>query len=205
DGLARLYARYAERLPEGPVRARATQIAHTVAVLLQQTDLSVWATVFSPTVEFVDARTVGMGRVRGVTAVVRGMRALFDLHEGTKFRVDAVLGLDADELLVRWTHLGNLRSSGGAFERPLCVLFRFAADGRLAYWEQFEGDHPGEALAGFDALTTALPPPSLHLERDARAGDRQSSAAASFVESAGAKLENAATRLARQVDSPFGW
>src|SRR5439155_8217078 len=149
DGAARLYERYADRLPDGPARVRAAATARTVVAMVGLSDG--WR--FAPDIEFVDHRTVGLGSVHGAEAVLRGVRALLELTDDFATRVDDILGLRSDALLVRWTHSGTDRASGGAFERHLCHLEVFGADGLLARWEQFDGERGDEALARFDELT----------------------------------------------------
>jgi hypothetical protein len=166
DAIVRLYARYAELLPEGPARDRAAGAARTLAVVVGAVDPSAWVSVLSPAVEFIDTRTAGMGAIEGPEAVVRGMRAFLELTEDLGLRVDDVLGLRADALVVRATHFGVARSSGGAFERILCGLFRFADDGTLARLEEFDAGREAEALARFDELA-ARPTPGVSIENAA--------------------------------------
>jgi hypothetical protein len=42
-------------------------------------------------------------------------------------RVDDVIGLRSDALLVRWTNFGTERAGGGAYERQFIRLFVFGA------------------------------------------------------------------------------
>jgi tetratricopeptide (TPR) repeat protein len=157
DAVARLYERHAERLPEGPDRTRAAATARTVAALVEAPDLVRWAAGFAPAIEFFDPRTVGFGSVQGAEAVLGTIRALFDLSESFGTRIDDVLALRSDALVVRWTSYGTQREGGGAFERELCQLWVFGSDGRLARWEQYAGDRDAEALARFDELAAAQP------------------------------------------------
>ena len=73
-------------------------------------------------------------------------RALVQQTEDWAFRVDDVLGLRSDALLVRWTTSGTLRSSGGGFERLGHMLWTFGADGLATHWELFNPDREAEAL-----------------------------------------------------------
>jgi class 3 adenylate cyclase/tetratricopeptide (TPR) repeat protein len=146
DAIARLYVRHAELLPEGPERTRAAATARSIVELPKNDG---WP--FAAEIEFLDHRTVGMGAMRGAEAVIESFRPLFDLTTGSVARFDDVLGQRADALLVRWTHSGTDRS-GGAFERCLCQLWIFGADGLVTRWEQFEADRDAEALARFDEL-----------------------------------------------------
>jgi hypothetical protein len=153
DAVARLYGRHAELLPEGPERVRAAGTARTVAAMAGPADLDRWVPIFAPAIEFNDPRNVGLGAVSGSEALVRGIRALFELSDDFRTCLDDVFALRPDALLVRWKHCGTDRASGGPFERNLCHLWTFGADGRLARWEQTDDDRAGEALARFAALT----------------------------------------------------
>jgi hypothetical protein len=149
DAVVRLYERHADLLPDGPARARAAATARSVAALLGPPDR--WP--FAPDVERADHRTLGLGSVHGAEAVLRGMRAFFELTEDFATRLDDILSLRSDALLVRWTHSGTDRASGGAFERRLCHLWVFGVDGLIARWEQFDAEREEEALARFDEVT----------------------------------------------------
>jgi class 3 adenylate cyclase/tetratricopeptide (TPR) repeat protein/ketosteroid isomerase-like protein len=153
DAVARLYERYAERLPEGPERHRAAATARSVAATGKMSDLERFATAIAPDVEAVDHRTVGFGTVRGAEVALATFRALLELSETVTFRLEDVLALCADALLVRGTNTGRLRVGGGAFERSVCALLVFGGDGRITRWEQFDAGHDAEALARFDELT----------------------------------------------------
>src|SRR5207247_1709862 len=157
DAVARLYERYAELLPDGPVRVRAAATARAVAALplAGARDLDREATAIAPALEYVDHRTVGLGSVHGAEAMRRAVGALLELSEDFNTRLDDILALRSDALLVRWTHFGTDRASGGAFERHLCHLWVLGADGLVARWEQFDGEREDEALSRFDELTAA--------------------------------------------------
>src|SRR6185503_16928130 len=68
-------------------------------------------------------------------------------------RVDDILDLRTDALLVRWTNFGTARAGGGAFERRLLILWVFGGDGLVVRVEEFDVDREAEALARFDELT----------------------------------------------------
>ncbi len=159
--VARLYERYAELLPDGPARTRAAATARSVAALPlagpHDVDHFDAFGFCAPDFEYVDHRTVGMGSVHGAEALQRAVRALLDLMKDSIARTDDVLALRPDALLVRWTHAGTDRAGGGAFERRLCVLWIFGADGLVTRSEQFDGDCDAEALARFDQLTGGPP------------------------------------------------
>src|SRR5262249_2320316 len=126
DAVTRLYECYAERLADGHERLRAAATARAVAALVGPPDC--W--LFAPDAEATDHRNVGFGSVRGGEAVLQAIRALLQLSEDFTARLDDILDLRSDALLVRWTTSGTLRSSGGAFERNLLMLWVFGADGR---------------------------------------------------------------------------
>ncbi|HTO07323.1 MAG TPA: nuclear transport factor 2 family protein [Myxococcota bacterium] len=152
EAIARLYERYAERLPAGPARSRAAATARAVAALFGPADPDLWAPAFAPGIEFIDTRTVGPGRVRGLEAVLQSIRALFELSASFSVQVVDLWALRADALVVGWANSGERRDGGGGFERDLCQLFAFGPDGRLERWEQFDAGSQSEALARFAAL-----------------------------------------------------
>ncbi|MBI3389074.1 MAG: hypothetical protein HY027_15185 [Deltaproteobacteria bacterium] len=131
--------------------------ARSAKTLLESFEPDRWATAFAPAIEFCDPRTVGMGSVHGADALLPGIRALFELTADWSTRVDEILDLRSDALLVRWTNFGTDRASGGAFERNLCILWTFGVDGLLTRWEQSEADRDAEALARFDELVGSNP------------------------------------------------
>src|SRR5262249_78078 len=148
DAVVRLYERYAELLPAGPERTRAAATARSVAVTAE--DFDRWAATLAPHVEFVDRRAVGFGSVHGAEAVQRTVRALLDLVEGFTWRFDDIVALRPDAVLARLTNSGTLRAGGGAYERPLLLLWIYGSDGRVTYMEQFDADRDEEALTSFD-------------------------------------------------------
>ncbi|MFI5315366.1 MAG: AAA family ATPase, partial [Myxococcota bacterium] len=154
--VTRLFERHAELLPQGAEAVRTAATARALAKMLGPADLERWASEFAPEIEFVDARSAGLGVLRGVDAVRHGMRGLFDRSVDFAVKTRAVLALRADALVVSWTSSGRRRDGDGAFERELCQLFAFGADGRLERWEQFEAGREAEALARFDALARPM-------------------------------------------------
>ncbi len=155
DALVRLYQRHAELLSAGPERARCETVARTVAALAGLPDVERLAAVLAPDVEWVDSRNVGAGSIPGAEALLESIRTLIALASDFAVRIDDVLCARPDALLVRWINSGTLRAGGGSFERDLCQLWLFGADGRLTRWEQFDAGRADEALARFDALTAA--------------------------------------------------
>src|SRR5262249_58697070 len=80
-----------------------------------------------------------------------------DLTDDSTVRVEDVLGLRPDLLLVRQTTLGTARAGGGPYERHHLSLWGFGANGLLTRLEWFPPDREDEALARFDALPAASP------------------------------------------------
>jgi hypothetical protein len=153
DAVARLYQRYADLLPDGPARARAAATARSVAALLGPLEPDRWAAAIAPDVECMDHRPLGLPPLQGAGAFLGGLRSLLDLVEDTVARVDDVLALRSDALLVRWTNLGTARAGGGAYERNLVALRRFGGDGLLTRYELFDPERVDEALARFEELS----------------------------------------------------
>src|SRR5207248_617818 len=83
----------------GTARARAAATARSVVALLGPPDR--WP--FAPDAEATDHRTVGFGSLRGGDAVLEAIRALLQLSDEFVTRIDDVLALRSDALLVRWT------------------------------------------------------------------------------------------------------
>jgi hypothetical protein len=158
DSIARLYERYAELLPDGPARVRAAATARSVAATLGPRDVDRDAAALAPGVEGVDHRTLGYGTWRGAEAILRGTVVQLELEENRTARIDDVLDLQSDALLVRRTHSGTARASGGAFERSFLLLIVVGADGLVSRWEQFDVDRVADALARFDELTAGPKP-----------------------------------------------
>jgi tetratricopeptide (TPR) repeat protein len=151
DAVVRLYERYAELLPDGPDRDRATATARSCAMIVG-TDPDRWATAMTRGIEFVDHRTVGLGSVYGTEALRKALRVLFDLTGNLTNSLHDVLALRSDAFLVWWTSSGTDRTSGGAFERSFLILCVYGADGLATRIEQFDVGREAEALARFDEL-----------------------------------------------------
>src|SRR5207247_10977256 len=154
DAIARLYERHADLLPDGPARARAAATARSIAAMMAPTeDFDRYNAAIAPTVEFVDHRTVGIGSGCGAAAFREWARSLLEVAENLAFRVDDILCLRSDALLIRWTNSGTLRAGGGAYERCLLMLWMYGPYGLLARHEFFDADCDHEALARFEELT----------------------------------------------------
>src|SRR5262249_25646015 len=121
-------------------------------------DFDRYAESTAPDCEIVSHQTFFQGSFRGREFVLRNMRALVELSHDISKRVEDVLALERGALLVRWVSFGSLRDGGGAYERPMLVLWVFGPEGRIARWEQFDVGHEGEALARFDELVTGRDP-----------------------------------------------
>jgi hypothetical protein len=152
EAIVCLYQCYADLLREGPAESRAAATARTLAALLGPFDLERFATAVAPDIAVTDHRRVGLEPTRGAEAWLSGMRALVDLASDLTTRIDAVVALRADALLVRWTNCGTDRRGGGSYERQFLWLGVFGADGLMARLHLFEPDREAEALARFDAL-----------------------------------------------------
>src|SRR5262249_53623040 len=158
DAIARLYERYAELLPEGPQRARATATARSVAAVLGPVTLDRFATALGPAVEFIDHGPVGFPTSRGRDAYLRSLGALLELADDVTNRVDDVLALRSDARLLRVTNFGTERVGGGSYERQFLSLLVFGTEGPISRMEYFPADHEAEALARFDELTSETGP-----------------------------------------------
>jgi class 3 adenylate cyclase/ketosteroid isomerase-like protein/tetratricopeptide (TPR) repeat protein len=183
DAVVNLYERHAATLPDGPLRARATATAAALAAMVAPPDLARYAAALSPSVAFEDHRTVGFASGRGADKLLRGFASLLDVASGVTTRVDDVLLLEPDALLLRWTVAGTDRRSGGAFESPCLLLWLFGADGRIVRDETFDAERAVEALARHDELV--------------RGSARTASVARRHVR------PNAATRLAARFQDAF--
>ncbi len=156
DAIARLYERYAELLPEGPARTLAAATAHTVANMVEPLDPDRWIGVTGPIIDVRDHRSLGYPSGRLQRERFREvLRIVYDAADDYGNRIDEILALRADALLLRRTNYGTDRSSGGAFERVQITLWTCGPDGLLTGYELFEVDGDGQALARFDELSGA--------------------------------------------------
>jgi hypothetical protein len=158
DGVVRLYVRFAEFLPDGPARTRAAATARSVAALLGPPDLDRFASAWAaPDVEVADHRTPSIFESgRGSEYLRRGLGSLFELAEFA-VRLDDVVHLASDALLVSVTIWGTDRTGGGAFEQKILGLWVFGADGLATHNALFDIDCRDEALARFDELVAEPP------------------------------------------------
>src|SRR5262249_40557585 len=152
DAIVRLYERYAELLPKGPERARAAAIARSVAATRGPVDLERYAATLAPAVEGVDHRVLGTWSAQGAEAVLRNWRSLLAIAADVTLRDDDILALRPNALVLRRTHLGTDRASGGLYERPFLQLSVFGSDGLMERFEPFDVGDEDDALARFDEL-----------------------------------------------------
>src|SRR5439155_5924487 len=104
DDVAQFDERYAAFRPVGPDRTCAAATARSIAAMMAPTeDFDRYNAAIAPTVEFVDHRTVGIGSGRGAEAFREWDRSLLEVAENLAFRVDDILCLRSDALLIRWT------------------------------------------------------------------------------------------------------
>src|SRR5262249_48830118 len=155
DAVARLYERYSELLPDGPERARAAATARVAAAVLGPFDLDRFATCFAPEIVQVDRRTLGLPPVHGKEAVLRLLGTILEVADDVTNRIEDVLALRTDAILVRNTNAGIDRVGGGAYERPFLWLGIFGAGGLLTRIALFAIAREAQALVRFDELTAA--------------------------------------------------
>jgi len=154
DGVARLYQRYAELLPDGPERERVTATARSIAALEgSDDDGRRYAAAAAPTIRCVDHRRLGTFSAQGADAFLRGFESWRDVAADLNAHVDDLLRLEPGALLLHFTFTGTGRDSGGLFERSFLLLLGFDADGRWSHWELFDLDNEADALTRFDELT----------------------------------------------------
>ena len=150
--IARLYERHAELLPDGPMRDRAAATARAAAALLGQFDLGIYRTGMDPDIEFVDHRTVGFPPARGTDEVLRNLATILESADHVSTRIDDVLELGPESLLVRWTTTGADRVSRGPFEWQFLRLCVFGSTGKIVRVEMFDAGRAEDALARLDEL-----------------------------------------------------
>jgi len=159
DARVRLYERYAELLPDGPERARATAAARSLDVFRRaETDPDILVAVLAPDFEGVDHRHLSSHSLRGAAAYIEHLRAWRQVADDLVFRECDVLALAPHAALVATLHTGTARSGGGAYERPFLTLLVLDANGGLARAEWFDADREAEALARFDEIVAAAAP-----------------------------------------------
>jgi class 3 adenylate cyclase len=159
--VSRLYERYAELQPEGPERARAMTTARSIATMLASAvDPDRYSTATASDAQLVDHRTLGFGTIEGADAMSISFRALRDLAEDMTWRVEDVIDLRQNRVLLRVVATGTLREGGGYYQREMLILDDVGPDGLIDRIEYWEGDQVAEALARFDALAGATTAPT---------------------------------------------
>jgi len=151
EAIVRLYARYAELLPDDGTRAPAAVTARVVAFILTKEKAGDVDELCAPAFETVDHRSVGYGTLSRAEAA-KVPESFDEIADDVRFRVDDVLALSPRGLARTSTTMGVWRDGGGPFERTVCALDTFGPDGRLTRHETFDADHEAETLARYDAL-----------------------------------------------------
>jgi class 3 adenylate cyclase/tetratricopeptide (TPR) repeat protein len=152
DAIARLYQLHAESLPHGPARDRIAATAVTASLLARPFEFERYPESLVRDAIFIDHRSLGMGSLAGGDSLLRWLGSLRETADDLSMRVDDVLGLRADALLVDTVSTGTLRIGGGAFERRNVQLYVVGERGRLMRIEWFDPDQVEIALARFEAL-----------------------------------------------------
>jgi len=159
DARVRLFARYAELLPDGPERTRAAAAARSLEIFRRsENDPDILTAALAPDFEGVDHRHLSSHSLRGAAAYVEHLRGWRQVADGLVFRERDILALEPDAMLVATLHTGTARSGGGAYERPFLTLFVIDGEGRLVRAEWFDAGREAEALARFDALAAEAAP-----------------------------------------------
>jgi ketosteroid isomerase-like protein len=153
EGIARLYERYAESLPEGPDRDRAAAILRGVRAWTGSIDLIEHAATIEPAAQLIDHRVLSTWASRDAAELLEHMRLqVEELAPDFRPRVEDVIAIEPDAHLLRTTYEGNAIGSGGYFENRICLLYTFGVDGRIAHIECFEAEAEVDALARFEEL-----------------------------------------------------
>ncbi len=158
NAITGLFERHAESLPQGPERTRASGVARVIAAHNGPIDPDRIRSALDPAHRCVDHRDLGTWNTASAAEIVHHYRTQLELAPDFSGRIDDVLALAPDALTVLITFLGTARSSGGAFENKLIVLFTFGADGLNRMIEYFEPEQVAEALTRFDELATRTAP-----------------------------------------------
>lgn len=154
--ITRLYERRGEILGEGPGKRRAEAMARSVGVLFAAPgDLEAFAGALAEDVEMIDHRLAGVGRRTGREALVQHFAILDQLASDLVWRIDDLLDLNENGLVMRASNLGTDRQGGGPFERTGCVVLTLGEDGLLNRCGIFEPEDEARALALFDESAEA--------------------------------------------------
>src|SRR5262249_7672372 len=150
DAVVRLYERYAELLPEGAARTRASAVARSFGALSGRIDLARYSSALAPDVELADHRILGTSAVSGAEDAVRDFRSWLELTDELVTHDDEILDLRADAVVVQRRFLGIARDGGGGFERASLALLLFGGDGLVSRRAVFDPDREADALARVD-------------------------------------------------------
>jgi ketosteroid isomerase-like protein len=158
DAVVRLYARHAERLPEGPERVRAARAAQSQAALVSGSeDLTRLEAAHAPDFELVDHRRLALWSGRAGSHVDQ-LRSWQQVADDVRYVTREILALAPDALLSHVVNTGTDRVGGGDYERPFLSLSVTDDAGRLVRLELFDTGREAEALAHFDALSAGSAP-----------------------------------------------
>src|SRR5215468_5776357 len=115
DAMVRMYERYADLLPDGPARTRASTTARSVAAYLGRLDIDRMISAVVPRIEYHDHRHLGFGAMHGIQEFGPVARSLFEVVDDVGNRVDDVVDLRPDAGLLRLTNFGTHHASGGPY------------------------------------------------------------------------------------------
>ncbi len=153
EAVSHLYERYAKSLPDNAEHRCAAGISKFCKVALDIMDIDAFAECLAVDIQQIDHRNVGTGKLSGREAVTQSARVIVEeLSEHYSQKLDGLLALRPNCVLVQMSGSGILRSSGGEFERSVVELMLFNNDGLVAHWERFEPEQRDQALARFAEL-----------------------------------------------------
>ena len=136
DAIGRCYARYAEQQPDGPAWTRAILVAHSMTALLAtDVDPERYASALAADADVHDHRRLGFGSGGGREAIIDGFRVLLTVTETIELRVDDVLALRPDGLLIRLAAHGLGHTAGGEYLHEHLDLLMTNGEGLVAQLE----------------------------------------------------------------------
>jgi class 3 adenylate cyclase/tetratricopeptide (TPR) repeat protein len=151
DAVIRLYRLYAESLPEGADRDRASSTARSVA-LTHGGGSEEFRSACSPDVRFHDHRLIGVPDQVGPDEFVRGRDSLLGSIARVRGGYTEVLALESDGHVVRIMISGVDRATSGALEIEHIMVSRYDRAGLLCVREFFPSRAVDAALRRFDEL-----------------------------------------------------
>jgi len=162
---AELDARYAAG--EGARDAQWAKVSEAYTRAIAARDWDAVAARLAPDLVVNDHRLFGWETLRGPTAVIESLKAMFDLAPDAQIRVDHVIRSDQAEFTVnRWVGTRE----GGAFEMARIAVSERDRLGRISRIDNYDLEQLDEARARFAELRpdpTRIPPSAA-----TRAGDR---------------------------------